>query len=175
MIPRFSHTHSHSLAGNRRCHCAAAAGTPTTSNSTDMKSHLTPSILRWTAASALLLLATAAHAADASGNWTWSTPGRNGGPERVSTLTLKAEGAKLTGKVSAPGRDGKAVESPIADGKVEGDTIAFSLVREFNGNSTTNKYSGKVSADKITGKIESSRDGQPQSRDWEAKRAADAK
>ena len=116
-----------------------------------------------------------AHAADASGTWTWSTPGRNGGPERVSTLALKVEGTKLTGKVSVPGRDGKAVESPISGGKVEDDSIAFSVVREFNGNSTTNKYSGKVSAEKITGKIESSRDGQPQSRDWEAKRATDAK
>ncbi len=140
-----------------------------------MNNHRTPTVLRWTAATALLLLAAAAHAADASGNWTWSTPGRNGGPDRVSTLTLKAEGAKLTGKVSASGRDGKAVETPIADGKVDGDSIAFNVVREINGNSTTTKYAGKVSADKITGKIETNRDGQPQSRDWEAKRAADAK
>ncbi len=140
-----------------------------------MSHYPTSSVLRWTAATALLLLATAAHAADASGNWTWSTPGRNGGPDRVSTLTLKTEGAKLTGKVSAPGRDGKAVETPIAEGKIEGDKLSFSLVREYNGNLTTNKFSGVVSADKITGKIESIRDGQPQSRDWEAKRTAEAK
>lgn len=157
-----------------RCSCAACAGTHTTSDNTDINIHRIPTVLRWTAATALLLLATAAHAADAS-NWTWSTPGRNGGPERVSTLNLKADGAKLTGKVSAPGRDGKAVETPIADGKVDGDSIAFSVVREFNGNSTTTKYAGKVSADKITGKIETNRDGQAQSRDWEAKRVAEAK
>lgn len=34
----------------------------------------------------------------------------------------------------------------------------------------TIKYSGKVSVDTIKGKAESERDGQPQSRDWEAKR-----
>ena len=34
------------------------------------------------------------------------------------------------------------------------------------------KYNGKVSADSIKGKSESERNGEPQSRDWEAKREA---
>jgi hypothetical protein len=124
---------------------------------------------------ALLLFAAVAQAADPSGIWTWSTPGRNGGPDRVTTLVLKVEGNNLTGKVSVPGRDAQPVETPIASGKVDGDNISFDLVREFNGNSATNKYSGVVTADKITGKIESSRGGQTQSRDWEAKRFAETK
>jgi hypothetical protein len=37
----------------------------------------------------------------------------------------------------------------------------------------TSKYTGKLSADTITGKIAFERDGQTQSRDWEAKRAKD--
>jgi hypothetical protein len=37
------------------------------------------------------------------------------------------------------------------------------------------KYNGKVSADAIKGKIESERNGQPQTRDWEAKRATETK
>lgn len=123
----------------------------------------------------LLLLATTAQAADAAGDWTWTSPGRNGGPERTSTLTLKVEAGKLSGKITSPGRDGKAVETPISDAKLDGDTVAFSVVREFNGNSFTAKYNGKVSADKITGKIETTRDGQNQSRDWEAKRVVAAK
>ncbi|MGA2247696.1 MAG: hypothetical protein ABSH48_22145 [Verrucomicrobiota bacterium] len=124
-------------------------------------------------ATALLLLTASAQAADPTGTWTWSTPGRNGGPDRVSTLTLKADASALSGKVSAPGRDGSPVETPITDGKVEGDNISFSLVRSYNGNSNTNKYSGAVTADKITGKVESvNRNGEPQSRDWVAKRAA---
>jgi hypothetical protein len=34
----------------------------------------------------------------------------------------------------------------------------------------TIKYNGKLSGDSIKGKTESERDGQPRSRDWEAKR-----
>ena len=36
----------------------------------------------------------------------------------------------------------------------------------------TSTYKGKLSGDSIKGKIESTRDGQPQSRDWDAKREA---
>ena len=127
-------------------------------------------------AAAILLLTASVQAADPTGTWTWSTPGRNGGPERVSTLTLKADATTLTGKLSVPGRDGSPVETPIADGKIDGDNLSFNLVRSYNGNSGTNKYSGAVTADKITGKVESvNRDGQPQSRNWEAKRVTDAK
>lgn len=58
----------------------------------------------------------------------------------------------------------------ISDGKVKGDEISFAVVREWNGNKFTMKYSGKVSADVIKGKIESERDGNVRSREWEAKR-----
>jgi hypothetical protein len=37
------------------------------------------------------------------------------------------------------------------------------------------KYSGKVSADTIKGKIDSERNGEARSREWEAKRQADKK
>lgn len=126
------------------------------------------------AALGLLLLATTVQAADVAGDWTWTSPGRNGGPDRVSTLTLKVDGGKLSGKISSPGREGAAVETPITEAKLDGDAISFNVVREFNGNSMTAKYNGKVSADKITGKIETSRDGQARSRDWEAKRVVAA-
>jgi hypothetical protein len=138
-----------------------------------IKSYIKTTLFGTTAA--LVLLATIAQAADPSGTWTWSTPGRNGGPDRVSTLTLKVEDTKLTGKLSVPGRDGNAVETPIADGKVDGDNISFDLVREYNGNSSTNKYTGAVTADAITGKIEFNRNGETQSRKWEAKRSTETK
>jgi hypothetical protein len=109
---------------------------------------------------------------DPTGKWTWTTPGRNGGPDRTSTLTLKLEGEKVTGKLSTPGRDGQARETEITEGKLKGEEISFAIVREFNGNKMTSKYSGKVSAESIKGKIEFERNGQTQSRDWEAKRAA---
>jgi hypothetical protein len=111
-------------------------------------------------------------AADASGTWTWSTPGRDGGEARKSTLKLKVEGEKLTGTMSAPGRDGQSRNIEISDGKIKGDDISFAVVREINGNKFTAKYSGKVSGDSIKGKVETEREGQARSRDWEAKREA---
>src|SRR5438034_11281043 len=73
-------------------------------------------------------------AADASGTWTWSRPGRNGGDPQKSTLKLKVDGDKVTGTLSAPGRGGAATDTSISDGKVKGDEISFSVTREFNGN-----------------------------------------
>lgn len=117
--------------------------------------------------------------ADPAGTWTWSTPGRNGGPDRVSTLKLKVDGEKLTGTISMPGgRQGgqaQARETEIENGKVKGDEISFSVTREFNGNKFTSKYNGKVSGDAIKGKMEFDRNGETQSRDWNAKRATEKK
>ena len=88
------------------------------------------------------------------------------------TLTLKQDGEKLTGKLSSPGRDGGAArETEITDGSVKGSDIAFSATREFNGNKMTSKYTGKLSGDTITGKMEmKDRDGNDRSRDWTAKK-----
>ena len=107
---------------------------------------------------------------DPVGKWTWTMPGRNGGPERKSTLDLKVDGAKVTGKISSPGRDGQTTETEIADGKLKDGELSFSVTREWNGNKMTAKYNGKVAADKITGKISIDRNGEAMTRDWEAKR-----
>jgi hypothetical protein len=129
--------------------------------------------LTLTATCAMLAFSAAADDAkpNPTGTWTWSQPGRNGGPDRTNTLTLKVEDSKLTGKLAMPGRGGAAMETAISDGKVDGDTVSFAVVREFNGNSMTNSYSGKVTADAITGKSTMVRNGEPQSRDWVAKRS----
>jgi hypothetical protein len=102
-----------------------------------------------------LVAAMVALAADASGTWTYQTEGRRG-PQSV-TLTLKASGESLTGSIS--GGRGGAVE--ISDGKVNGDDISFTVVREFNGNQITTKYTGKVSGDTLNLTIEGPR-GEPQ-------------
>ena len=109
-------------------------------------------------------------AADASGTWTWSRPGRNGGDPIKTTLKLKVDGDKVTGDVSAPGRQGAVTETKIEDGKIKGEEISFTVTREVNGNKMVAKYNGKLSGDTITGKIETDRNGTAQSRDWEAKR-----
>lgn len=127
------------------------------------------------AACAVLTLGAAsqAQAADATGTWSWSRPGRNGGEAQKTTLTLKVAGEKLTGAVSSPGRQGaEPVKTEISEGTCKGDAIAFSVTREMNGNKMTTKYSGKVSADTITGTIErpARGGGDPTKTDWKATR-----
>ncbi len=122
---------------------------------------------------AILAIGTAVQAADATGTYNWTRPGRNGGPDQKMTLKLKADGDKLTGTLTSPSRDGGTTDTKIADGKVKGEEISFTVTREFNGNKMVQKYSGKVSADAIKGKIEFERNGETQSRDWEAKRATE--
>lgn len=112
---------------------------------------------------------------DPTGTWMWTTPGRNGGPDRTNTLKLKVEGDKVTGTITSPARGGTTTDTTIEEGKVTGSDISFKATREFNGNKLTFKYSGKVSADSIKGKVEFERNGQPDSRDWEAKRQAEKK
>ncbi|MEI9961574.1 MAG: hypothetical protein WDM76_10725 [Limisphaerales bacterium] len=92
----------------------------------------------------------------------------------TNTLTLKVDGDKLTGSMTSPGRNG-STSTDIKDGKVSGSDISFSVTREFNGNSFTTKYSGKVGDDFIRGKIEFDRNGETQSRDWEAKKQEEKK
>ena len=101
---------------------------------------------------------------DPSGTWKWSATGQNG-QTRETTLKLKLDGEKLTGTIS-----GRGGETAIAEAKLKGEEISFEVTREFNGNKVTTKYNGKISGDSIKGKMEFERRGQPQSRDWEAKR-----
>src|SRR5215469_14951970 len=85
----------------------------------------------------LALSSLAAFAADVTGKWTSEATGK-GGPQ---TYTFKQDGDKLTGSIE--GGRGGAVD--ISNGKVDGDSVSFEVVREMNGNSMTIKYSGKVS------------------------------
>jgi hypothetical protein len=108
--------------------------------------------------------------ANATGTWTWSFSGQNG-QSRETTLKLKQDGDKLSGKIS--GRNN--TETDIEDAKISGDTISFTVTRENNGNKFVTKYNGKISGDTIKGKSEFERNGESRSRDWEAKRKSDAK
>lgn len=133
---------------------------------------ITKHLLQLTAALALAL-GTAQAADKADGKWSWTMPGRGGGEGRKVTLTLKTDGEKLTGSLTNPGRQGaEARETPIEEGKVTGNEVSFKATREWNGQKMVVKYSGKVEGDSIKGKIETERDGQTRSRDWEAKREA---
>jgi hypothetical protein len=99
-----------------------------------------------------------------TGTWKWSVTRNN--QTREATLKLKLEGDKLTGAML--GRDNQ--ETAIENASYKDGEVAFSVTRERNGQKFTSKYKGKVSGDTIKGTIESERDGQTRSRDWEAKR-----
>jgi hypothetical protein len=114
---------------------------------------------------ALVCVAVPALAADPSGTWKWTVE-RNG-MTFETTLKLKQESGKLTGTIS--GRNN--TETPIEDGKVEGDDVTFKVTREFGGNKVVQTYKGKLSGDTIKGKVEFERNGEAQSRDWEAKKS----
>ncbi|MBI2946527.1 MAG: hypothetical protein HYY23_02705 [Verrucomicrobia bacterium] len=120
---------------------------------------------------ATFALTSAAQAADVTGTWTWSQQGRQGSDPVKITLKLKAEGEKVTGTLSRPGRDGASRDTEIKDGKQKGDEISFVVTQERGGNTFTTKYNGKLSGDSIKGKIElPGRDGNTRQVDWEAKR-----
>jgi hypothetical protein len=105
---------------------------------------------------------------DPSGTYMWTVPARNGGADRTNTLVLKLDGDKLTGKLTSPGRDGETT-TEISDGKITGADVSFCVVRTFNDNTVTNKYSGKFADGVIKGKMDFERNGEAQSRDWEAR------
>ena len=90
-----------------------------------------------------LLLVSAAFAADVDGKWTGSMDTPNGAVP--VGFTFKADGAKLDGTTVGP--DGKDVK--IADGKVDGNNITFSVTIDFQGMPIMLNYKGAVAKDEI--------------------------
>jgi len=109
-------------------------------------------------------------AADVSGKWAFEQEGRNGSVQ--VTLNLKVDGGALSGTLTRPGRDGNAMETPISDGKVDGNHLSFTVKREFNGNTFVTTYKGTLDGDNL--KIEITmpgRDGNSRTSNVVAKRA----
>jgi hypothetical protein len=90
------------------------------------------------------IFAFAAYAADVTGTWKAEVPGRQGTPQ-PNTFVFKQAGTALTGTFDR-GRGGPV---EITNGKVEGDTVTFDVVQEFQGNKVTQKYKGTVSGSDI--------------------------
>jgi hypothetical protein len=97
----------------------------------------------------LLLLAgslAAAAANDISGKWTAQTLlGPSGSEQPVpTTFTFQVEGGKLTGSVESPRGNNE-----ILDGKVDGDSITFSVLATINNSRVKMFYDGRMTADGI--------------------------
>ena len=86
------------------------------------------------------LLSSVLFAADISGKWTGES---DQGPS--FTFTFKTDNNKLSGtRLSMEGK-----ELPIADGKLEGDNLSFSVASEWQGQPIKLVATGKVSGDQI--------------------------
>jgi hypothetical protein len=91
----------------------------------------------------LLVMGATAYAADVDGTWEGVVMGPMG--DIPVSFTFKADGAKLTG--SQLGFDGSPVQ--IADGKIDGNTITFTVTLDFGGMPFMLSYKGIVSKEDI--------------------------
>jgi len=84
-------------------------------------------------------LATLLYAAEITGKW-------SDAPDHPQwTFNFKSEGANLTGTMLS--QDGK--ERPIKDGKIEGDTLSFTVDSEWQGQPIKLVMKGKIAGDAI--------------------------
>lgn len=95
---------------------------------------------------AATLLSTVLLAADIDGKWVLETQGQNG--KATQTLTLKADGGKLTGSRDNQGTvvDGKV---DISEGTIDGSKVSFTVVRDMNGTQVTRKFSGMMDGSEL--------------------------
>jgi hypothetical protein len=89
----------------------------------------------------IMALAIAASAADISGTWKGTAQTPNGNIER--TFNFKVDGNKVTGDTTSD-LFGK---STIEDGKIDGDTVSFTITVDFQGNQGKVNYTGKIKGD----------------------------
>ena len=100
----------------------------------------------------LLLLAVSAFAADVDGKWSGTVQTPMG--DFPMAFTFKADGAKLTGSMT--GMDG--METPIAEGKVDGNNISYSVTLNF-GEEFKLSFKGVVAGNQI--KLSGDANGMP--------------
>ena len=97
---------------------------------------------------------------------TWKYTAEVNGQSIEVTIKLKLEGDKLTGTVTAMDSEVK-----IEDGKYKDGEASFKIEREMSGNKFSIKYKGTIKGDTFKGKRDLERDGQTNSREFEAKRS----
>jgi hypothetical protein len=91
-------------------------------------------------------VATAAMAGDVTGKWKAEFDTQVGAQKY--TYDLHADGKTLTGKAHFE-RMGQTGDADLTEGKVDGDTISFVEMLDFQGTPIRITYEGKVSGDEI--------------------------
>jgi len=102
--------------------------------------------------------------ANAAGTWRWTRKTQDGQEQEISAK-FKQEGEKLTGTITSP-----LGETEIKDGKVKDGEVSFHITFERDGNQFTAKFSGKLTGDKIKGKVEVGEGDNKRTLPWEPKR-----
>ena len=100
-----------------------------------------------TALAVVAILALVAWAADVSGTWTMSTPGRDG-QMMDRDISITQDGNKI--KVTFPAfREG--MEPMVGEGTIEGNAIQWKLVMQSPQGERTMEYKGTVEGDTMKG------------------------
>ena len=94
-----------------------------------------------------LLLVFAASGADVSGKWKGQMAGRDGNMRDVA-FDFTVAGEQLTGSMS-----GMRGDVAIADGKVAGNTIQFTVTLQMNGNAFKMNYAGILESGELKMKM----------------------
>ena len=97
---------------------------------------------------------------------TWKCEYEIGGQQRTSTLTIKKDGDKLSGKMDWTDQK----DEPLKDLKLKDGTVTFSAVRKLADNEITVEYTLKIDGDKLKGKGSSEFGGEKREWDIEGKR-----
>jgi hypothetical protein len=99
------------------------------------------------------------------GTWKWTVTFNNN--TREQTMVLKTADGKPAGHIV--GRNN--TELKIEDASFKDGVLAFTVSRAGqDGNKIVSKYNGKLEGDTIKGKIDTERNGETNTREWEAKR-----
>ena len=99
-----------------------------------------------------------------SGKWTYSIEASLD-TTLDFTAELKQEGERVTGFVLV-----QELKTAIEKGQFKDGQLTFEIPREYGGVKFTSRYSGKVTGDKITGKIVSGTAPIERTYEWSAKR-----
>ena len=113
----------------------------------------------------LAAFALSAWAADIAGTWKATAEGPNGSMER--TFVFHVDGNQLTGETTSS----MMGKSAIADGKVDGDNLSFTITVKFQDNEMKVNYKGKVTGNEIHFTAEVGGGG-GQTLEWHGKRVS---
>lgn len=100
--------------------------------------------------------------ANVTGTWRWTAPGKG---KSLCTLEVDQRYQQIQGTLSRGGE-----KTALADARVAGDRIAFSIEEEANGAKTIREFAGTVKGNTLTGTIVSRHGAGAQNRRWRAVR-----